>query len=210
MKRIYKVYNDGGAFIGIRKVESNSAPRRKPVPEEPIVVRDYAEAKEIAAALVHDEDYENMIDPAICANERENICITTLTGEFKRFYRQTVGMRWKKRRKYVTDMMRPYFDNEDDLEYFISRKMHNAYRASTARLNRCKRRVALHGLDWFKDDGGRVFKEITQYTAPFCEQKGLEVYGRMGEGRDRQTSFSCPPEHSRRHYVGRGGKAQGV
>ena len=148
MKRIYKVYNDGGAFIGIRKIESSSMPRRKPVPEEPVVIKYDSEA-EGNAAIVHDEDYENMVDSHICANERENVRITTLSEEFKRFYRQTVGMRWRKRRKYVTDMMRLYFDNEDELQYFISRKMHNAYRASMARLNRCKRRVALHGLDWF-------------------------------------------------------------
>ena len=149
MKRIYKVYNDGGAFIGIRKTESNSAPRRKPVPEEPVVVKYYSKTEGNAAGPVHDEDYENMIDPVLCGNECENVRITTLTEEFKRYYRQTVGMRWKKRREYVTDMMRKYFDNEDDLQYFISRKMRNAYRASMVRLNRCKRRVALHGLDWF-------------------------------------------------------------
>ena len=129
MKRIYKVYNDGGAFIGIRKTESSSAPRRKPVLEEPIVVSDDAETKENAAALVHDEDYENMVDSYICANERENVRVTTLTEEFKRYYRQSVGMRWKRRREYITDNMRPYFDNEDDLQYIISHKMRNAYRA---------------------------------------------------------------------------------
>ena len=149
MKRIYKVYDDGGAFIGIRKTESSSALRRKPVPEELIVVSDDTEIKENAAALVHNEDYENIVDSHICANERENARVTTLTKELKRYYRQSVGMRWKKRRDYITDKMRPYFNDEDKLQYFISHKMRNAYRASMARLNRCKRRVALHGLDWF-------------------------------------------------------------
>lgn len=121
MRDVYKVYNDGGAFIGIRKVESSSVPRRKPEQEEPIVVNEGVEP-------MHDEDYENMIDPVLCGNECENTRVTTLTEEFRRFYRQTVGMRWKKRRQYVTDMMRPYFDDEDELQYFISRKMHNAYR----------------------------------------------------------------------------------
>ena len=98
MKRIYKVYNDGGAFIGIRKVESSPAHRRKSVSEKPIVVKYDSEA-EGNAAIVHDEDYENMIDPAICGNEGENVRITTLTKEFKRYYRQTVGMRWRKAQK---------------------------------------------------------------------------------------------------------------
>ena len=69
MKDVYKVYNDGGAFIGIRKVESNSAPRRKPVPEEPLVVKYDSETEGDAAALVHDEYYENMIDLVLCGNE---------------------------------------------------------------------------------------------------------------------------------------------
>ena len=55
MKGIYKVYNDGGAFIGIRKVESSSAPRRKPVPEEHVVVKYDRETEGDAAALVNDE-----------------------------------------------------------------------------------------------------------------------------------------------------------
>ena len=88
MNRIYKVYNDGGAFIGIHKTESNFAPRRKPLPDEPIVVSDDAEIKENAAVLLHVEDCENMVDSHICANERENVRITTLSDEFKRYYRQ--------------------------------------------------------------------------------------------------------------------------
>ena len=123
MRNVYKVYNDGGAFIGIRKVESNSVPRRKPAPEEPVVVKYDSEAEENAAALVHDEDCENIEDSHICANERENVRVTTLTEEFKRYYRQSVGMRWKKRRDYITDNMRLYFDNETDLQYFISHKI---------------------------------------------------------------------------------------
>ena len=71
MKRIYKVYNDGGAFIGIRKTESNSAPRRKPAPEELIAVKYDSENEGNAVAIVHDEDYENMIDPVLCGNECE-------------------------------------------------------------------------------------------------------------------------------------------
>ena len=196
MKRIYKVYNDGGAFIGIRKVESNSAPRRKPAPEEPIVVKCDSE-EEGNAALVHDEDYENMADSHICANERENVRITTLSEEFKRFYRQTVGMRWKKRRKYVTDMMRRYFDNEDELQYFVSRKMRNAYRASMARLNRCKRRVALHGLSWFctftyddkKMTEEQFAKKLLNTLRHFACRKGWKYMGAWERGETGRLHF---------------------
>ena len=196
MKRIYKVYNDGGAFIGIRKVESSSAPRRKPAPEEPIVVK-YDSEEKGNAALVHDEDYENMIDPAICDNERENVRITTLSDEFKRFYRQTVGMRWKKRRKYVTDNMRPYFDNEDELGYFIGRKLHNAYRATMMRLNRCKRRVALHGLDWFctftyddkKMTEEEFSKKLLNTLRHFASRKGWKYMGAWERGETGRLHF---------------------
>lgn len=197
MKRIYKVYNDGGAFIGIRKTESNSAPRRKPAQEELIAVKYDSENEGNAVAIVHDEDYENMIDPVLCGNECENARITTLTEEFKRFYRQTVGMRWKKRRKYVTDMMRPYFDDEDDLQYFISRKMHNAYRASMARLNRCKRRVALHGLDWFctftyddkKMTEEQFAKKLLNTLRHFASRKGWKYMGAWERGDKGRLHF---------------------
>lgn len=190
MRNVYKVYNDGGAFIGIRKVESSSAPRRKPAPEETIVVND-------AVELMHDDNYENMIDPVLCGNETKNMRVTTLTKEFKRYCRQTVGMRWKKRRQYVTDMMRPYFDNEDDLQYFISRKMHNAYRASMARLNRCKRRVALHGLDWFCTftyDGSKMTEEqfskkLLNTLRHFASRKGWKYMGAWERGETGRLHF---------------------
>ena len=197
MKDVYKVYNNGGAFIGIRKVESNSAPRRKPVPEEPVVVKYDSKTEGNAAALVHDEYYENMIDPVLCGNECGNVRVTTLTEEFKRYYRQTVGMRWKKRRKYVTDMMRPYFDNEDDLQYFISRKMRNAYRASMARLNRCKRRVALHGLDWFctftyddkKMTEEQFAKKLLNTLRHFASRKSWKYMGAWERGEKGRLHF---------------------
>ena len=197
MKRIYKVYNDGGAFIGIRKVESNSAPRRKPAQEELIAVKYDSKNEGNAVAIVHDEDYENMIDPVLCGNECENARITTLTEEFKRFYRQTVGMRWKKRRKYVTDKMRSYFDHEDDLQYFISHKMHNAYRASMVRLNRCKRRVALHGLDWFctftyddkKMAEEEFAKKLLNTLRHFASRKGWKYMGAWERGDKGRLHF---------------------
>ena len=197
MKDVYKVYNDGGAFIGMRKIESNSAPRRKPAPEESIMVKCDSETEQNAAAPVHDEDYENMIDPVLCGNECENVRITTLTEEFKRYYRQTVGMRWKKRRKYVTNMMRPYFDDEDNLEYFISSKMRNAYRASTARLNRCKRRVALHGLDWFctftyddkKLTEEQFSKKLLNTLRHFASRKGWKYMGAWERGEKGRLHF---------------------
>lgn len=197
MRNVYKVYNDGGAFIGIRKVESNSVPRRKPAPEEPVVVKYDSEAEENAAALVHDEDCENIEDSHICANERENVRVTTLTEEFKRYYRQSVGMRWKKRRDYITDNMRLYFDNETDLQYFISHKMRNAYRASRARLNRCKRRVALHGLDWFctftyddkKMTEEEFSKKLLNTLRHFASRKGWKYMGAWERGETGRLHF---------------------
>ena len=197
MRNVYKVYNDGGAFIGIRKVESSLAPRRKPAPEEPIVVKYDSEGEGNAAAIVHDDNYENMIDPVLCGNETKNMRVTTLTEEFKRYCRQTVGMRWKKRRQYVTDMMRQYFDDEDDLQYFISRKMHNAYRAAMARLNRCKRRVALHGLDWFCTftyDGSKMteeqfYKKLLNTLRHFANRKGWKYMGAWERGEKGRLHF---------------------
>ena len=75
MKDVYKVYNDGGAFIGIRKVESSSAHRRKPAPEELVVIDEGVE-------LMHDEDYENTIDPVLCGNEAQKIKILQADGGY--------------------------------------------------------------------------------------------------------------------------------
>ena len=106
-------------------------------------------------------------------------------------------MRWKKRRKYVTDMMRRYFDNEDELQYFVSRKMRNAYRASMARLNRCKRRVALHGLSWFCTftyDGGKMTegefsKKLLNTLRHFACRKGWKYMGAWERGETGRLHF---------------------
>ena len=120
MKRIYKVYNDGGAFIGIRIKTNGSSRGRRSVAEELIVVEEKGEE---ISALAHDENFENMSDGHIRGNETENTRVTTLSEEFKKFYKEAIDKRWRDRRKYVVDRMRPYFEDETDLQYFISHKI---------------------------------------------------------------------------------------
>ena len=194
MKRIYKVYNDGGAFIGIRIKTNGSSRGRRSVAEELIVVEEKGEE---ISALAHDENFENMSDDHICGNETENTRVTTLSEEFKKFYKEAIDMRWRDRRKYVVDKMRPYFEDETDLQYFISHKMRNAYRASRARLNRCKRRVALHGLDWFctftyddkKMTEEEFSKKLLNTLRHFASRKGWKYMGAWERGETGRLHF---------------------
>ena len=83
------------------------------------------------------------------------------------------------------------------MQYFISRKMHNAYRASMARLNRCKRRVALHGLDWFctftyddkKMTEEQFAKKLLNTLRHFASRKGWKYMGAWERGEKGRLHF---------------------
>ena len=138
-----------------------------------------------------------MSDGHIRGNETENTRVTTLSEEFKKFYKEAIDKRWRDRRKYVVDKMRPYFEDETDLQYFISHKMRNAFRASRARLNRCKRRVALHGLDWFctftyddkKMTEEEFSKKLLNTLRHFASRKGWKYMGAWERGETGRLHF---------------------
>ena len=138
-----------------------------------------------------------MSDGHIRGNETENTRVTTLSEEFKKFYKEAIDKRWRDRRKYVVDRMRPYFEDETDLQYFISHKMRNAFRASRARLNRCKRRVALHGLDWFctftyddkKMTEEEFSKKLLNTLRHFASRKGWKYMGAWERGETGRLHF---------------------
>ena len=205
---VYKVYNDGGAFIGIRKkIGSSSGGRKSTAPEELIVV-DAGNGDLIVPA--HDERYENMIDNAVCggesqkdyllcANERNKSAtrVTTRSAEFKRYYIQSMGMKWLPRREFIAGKMYKYFKDETELYSYLNRKMRNAYRAEETRRRRCVRRASLHGLDLFctftYDDKKMTEKQfrtrLLNTLRHFASRKGWKYMGAWERGDEGRLHF---------------------
>lgn len=81
--------------------------------------------------------------------QKETKRISTRYDEFMRWYRESVGMRRKKRRKFIADQLRPYFPNDEELYKYVDRKMDCRIRADITRRIRCLRRASLHELSYF-------------------------------------------------------------
>lgn len=190
----YKVYNDGGAYIALRMQNKKGfSGGRKLIAEEPVSVEE-------TEAIQHSDGYENMIDHAICADESEfkpSKRISTRGEEFKKYYIQSMGLKWLARREYIAERMYKYFDSEEELYNYLDYKMRNAYRAASARRSRCKRRATLHKLDLFctftydsKKMNEKVFRvKLLNTLRHFASRKGWKYMGTWERGDKGRLHF---------------------
>ena len=117
--------------------------------------------------------------------------ISTRTDEFLRWYRESVGMKKSEQYRFIASKLAPYFTNQEDLYYFLDKKMYCRKRAETTRRIRCLRRAALHELNYFCTftyDGKKLTesefeKRLLTALRHFASRKRLRIYGDMGTGR---------------------------
>ena len=186
------MYNDGGAFIGIRaKTSSSSGGRKTAMPEELIVVEENGNA----GCPVHDESYESMATDGSEAKPARRV--TTRAEGFRKYYLESMGMKWLPRREYIASKMYKYFGSEVEMYDYLNRKMRNAYRAASARRTRGKRRAALHGLDLFgtftyddKKMTEEIFsKKLLNTLRHFASRKGWKYMGAWERGETGRLHF---------------------
>ena len=186
------MYNDGGAFIGIRtKTNGSSGGRKTAVPEELIVV----EGNENAGCPIHGESYENMPNDGSEAKPVRRV--TTRAEEFRKYYLESMGMKWLPRREHIASKMYKYFGSEGEMYSYLNRKMRNAYRAASAKRTRCKRRAALHGLDLFctftyddkKMTEETFSKKLLNTLRHFASRKGWKYMGAWERGETGRLHF---------------------
>lgn len=157
-----KVYKDGSHYIAIRPTTGYTGIRRKPPPEEPIVVEEPTEGlDEPTGATVaveqplqveqitgQEEQNENA---APMSEEKPKIKrrVSTRADEFLRLYRESIGMKREQQYKYIASGLAPYFVSKEALHKYLERKMENKRRAEVTRRIRCLRRASLHELSYF-------------------------------------------------------------
>ena len=198
-----KVYKDGSHYIAIRPSTGYSGVRRKPPPEEPIVVEEGCEEPEQVAADAEIKSQEEMAEEQAKAEERapsypqeeapaKNYRVSTRSDEFLRLYRESFGTSRKKQYEYIASGLAPYFQNEDELRRYVDRKMECKKRAEMTRRIRCLRRASLHELSYFatftfddkKATESEFEKRLLTALSNLASRKGWKYMGTWERGGD--------------------------
>lgn len=150
-----KVYSDGSHYIAIRPTEGYSGPRRKPPPEEPIIVEEAAPS-DVQNAVVEEcavpQGQEQTCGDMPEQTQSETVKkrhISTRADEFLKWYRESYGMRKKEQYAFIASKLAPYFESDEALHKYLDYKMECKRRSEIARRIRCQRRAALHELSYF-------------------------------------------------------------
>ena len=196
-----KVYKDGSHYIAIRSMTGHSSPRYKRPPEERIIVDDYEcensplNTEETVEEHKRAEIVKNIYDSdgKDCILEKKSgKRLTTRSDEFLRWYRVSVGMKGKKRRKFLEEKLAPYFKNNDELTKFLDYKLQCRERAEIMKRIRCIRRASLHGFNYFctftydsKKLSEQDFqKKLLNTLRHFASRKGWKYMGAWERGGD--------------------------
>lgn len=193
-----KVYSDGSHYIAIRPTEGYSGPRRKPPPEEPIIVEEAAPsdvqnavAEECAAPQGQEQTCGDMPEQTQPEMVKERH-ISTRAEEFLKWYRESYGMRKKEQYAFIASKLAPYFESDEALHKYLDYKMECKRRSETARRIRCQRRAALHELSYFAtftyDDKKATEKEFEKRLltalSNLASRKGWKYMGTWERGGD--------------------------
>lgn len=193
-----KVYSDGSHYIAIRPTEGYSGPRRKPPPEEPIIVEEAAPSdvqnavvEECAAPQGQEQTCGDMPEQTQSETVKERH-ISTRADEFLKWYRESYGMKKKEQYAFIASKLAPYFESDEALHKHLDYKMECKRRSETARRIRCQRRAALHELSYFTtftyDDKKATEKEFEKRLltalSNLASRKGWKYMGTWERGGD--------------------------
>lgn len=193
-----KVYSDGSHYIAIRPTEGYSGPRRKPPPEEPIIVEEAAPSdvqnavvEECAVPQGQEQTCGDMPEQTQSETVKEWY-VSTRADEFLKWYRESYGMRKKEQYAFIASKLAPYFESDEALHKYLDYKMECKRRSETARRIRCQRRAALHELSYFAtftyDDKKATEKEFEKRLltalSNLASRKGWKYMGTWERGGD--------------------------
>ena len=193
-----KVYSDGSHYIAIRPTEGYSGPRRKPPPEEPIIVEETvpsdvqnAVVEECAVPQGQEQTCWDMPEQTQSETVKERH-ISTRADEFLKWYRESYGMKKKEQYAFIASKLTPYFESDEALHKYLDYKMECKRRSETARRIRCQRRAALHELSYFAtftyDDKKATEKEFEKRLltalSNLASRKGWKYMGTWERGGD--------------------------
>ena len=209
-----KVYRDGGMhYIAIAPSEGYTGVRRKPPPEEPIVVVDQppvpaGEENQTEAVSVKEDvsDISTAEELSLpeCPDEKvvavaEDITatageprISTRSEEFLRWYRESLELKKKERYSFIASKMVPYFTDKEELHRFLHRKLACRERAKMTKRLRCIRRAALHDMNYFctftydskKMNEEEFEKKLLNTLSHFASRKSWKYMRTWERGKD--------------------------
>lgn len=193
-----KVYSDGSHYIAIRPTEGYSGPRRKPPPEEPIIVEEAAPSdvqnavvEECAVPQGQEQTCGDMPEQTQSETVKEWY-VSTRADEFLKWYRESYGMKKKEQYAFIASKLAPYFESDEALHKYLDYKMECKRRSEAARRIRCQRRAALHELSYFAtftyDDKKATEKEFEKRLltalSNLASRKGWKYMGTWERGGD--------------------------
>lgn len=196
-----KVYKDGSHYIAIRSTTGHSGPRYRRPPEERIEVDDYEleSGPPSEENTVQEHKRAEIVENIDDSEEKDEVLekksykrLTTRSDEFLRWYRASVGMKGKKRRKFLAEKLSPYFKNNEELTKFLDYKLQCRERAEIMKRIRCIRRASLHGFNYFctftydsKKLSEQDFqKKLLNTLRHFSSRKGWKYMGAWERGGD--------------------------
>ncbi len=136
-----KVYHDGSHYIAIPASTNPCKKRKKPKEELVEVIEE-----------THQEDTEKDIQdeekasPKECTKEPRK---ATKSELFNEFWIEAQELPKRSRRKFLTDKMSPYFEDENILKAFISKKIEDKIKAIIARKTRFIRKAYMNEFNYF-------------------------------------------------------------
>ena len=193
-----KVYKDGSHYIAIRPTEGAGRDRRVLPPEECIIVDESSDVTDSISVAVQGETIQaeegQKVMSELSPDEKpeKKFRISTRTDEFLRWYRESVGMKKSEQYRFIASKLAPYFTSQEDLYYFLDKKMYCRKRAETTRRIRCLRRAALHELNYFctftynskKLTESEFEKRLLTTLRHFASRKGWKYMGTWERGGD--------------------------
>lgn len=200
-------------YIAIAPSEGYTGVRRKPPPEEPIVVVDQppvpaGEENQTEAVSVKEDvsDISTAEELSLpeCPDEKvvavaEDITatageprISTRSEEFLRWYRESLELKKKERYSFIASKMAPYFSDKEELHRFLHRKLACRERAKMTKRLRCIRRAALHDMNYFctftydskKMNEEEFEKKLLNTLSHFASRKSWKYMGTWERGKD--------------------------
>ncbi len=162
-----KVYSDGNHFIAIPHTTRPSNKKYKPPAEQVEVIDSSTQENNEESTLsaiegvpfeleeLSSEDVEDVFGASEIIEDFEEpkpknkARMATRKELFDEFYRESLDLKKRQRRKYICDKMRPYFDTDKKTDEFVRAHLERKMRNLICRRIRLARKAALHPFNYF-------------------------------------------------------------
>lgn len=137
-----KVYFDGSHYIAIPHTEGKKRKPKEPEEQVEVIEKDKSPPNSVSSDFVEKQE----IMSENCEKPKK---MSTRSEIFNEAYAEAQEMPRQHRREFLTDTMRPYFKDEQDLNTFVQEKIISKKRNSLQRKTRFIRKAYLNEFNYF-------------------------------------------------------------